>query len=618
MTLEEGTPCFLIDDIKNGVRGCKSIAEYVRSVHPEWASKIVEINSDTSGDPFVIDYLKNINKASTETLLLACSPSVVSGISIENGHFGGVFALLNGILTVSDASQAIARVRGAEEIHLWAAEEGLAYEANGSTDPNEIKNWYRRNYEANCKHLLSFRAEYEPITGEWASPHFDLFCKNAAYRNLCMSRLRERLQARLEEEGYHLVIQEDTGSDMVKTALKDCWNKIELTEARAIAAANLLSDVELEALQVRTTLLEPEEKRDLQKTLLFKWFGQELIEATVYELDSGEVLTGYAAMALKNERGVYRQQLENFYLLTSDEGEAIGKDIAAETSQLKHNKGRFPGDIRWRSRQRKARAWLGLPEFLNPEKWYEPNDYRPMGQKARSKAPMIKDCLNLTVEKISDGQILTESMRQIALQFDKEWASVKPGQRRFKRRRISADSWRYAQMYVKYQQQLKAEREASLQLAQEAMCQSDHPPQNIYTDPSFRGGVITEESQVEVCDSECASLITPPRIYIQPSFLGGGDQDLSQEAEAFIEVLPFAEMPEDTQLRQQKLFETIKVYGQLLVDAFDSGVEGVKAMLKSWTTEERWGAILELEQLAPQKLEELVAIAPDCFQWCDV
>jgi hypothetical protein len=77
-------------------------------------------------------------------------------------------------------------------------------------------------------------------------------------------------------------------------------------------------------------------------------------------------------------------------------------------------------------------------------------------------------------------------------------------------------------------------------------------------------------------------------------------------------------MPEDTQLRQQKLFETIKVYGQLLVDAFDSGVEGVKAMLKSWTTEERWGAILELEQLAPQKLEELVAIAPDCFQWCDV
>jgi hypothetical protein len=575
MALEAGIPCFLIDDIKNGVKGCKSIAEYIRTVHPEWSSKIVEINSDTSGDPFIIDYLKHINEASKQTLLLACSPSVVSGISIENGNFGGVFALLNGILTVSDASQAIARVRGAEEIHLWAAEEGLAYEANGSTDPDEIKDWYRRNYEANCKHLLSFRAEYQPITGEWASPHFDLFCKNAAYRNLCMSRLRERLQTRLIEEGYDLIIREDVGSDMVKDALKDCWHKIELAEAQAIANARILSEAELEALQFKTTPLTPEEKLDLQKTLLLKWFGQELIEATTYEHDSGAVLTGYAAMALKNERGVYRQRLENFYLLASDEGEAISKDIAAEMSQLKHNHGRFPGDIRWRSRQRKARAWLGLPQFLNPEKWYEPNDYRAIGQKAKSKAPMIKDCLNLSVDKISDGQIFGEFMSQLGLELDKEWAAVKPGQRRFKRRRISASSWRFAQMYVQYQEQIKAEREASTspQLSHEELCQSDHPPQYLYTESSFRGGVITEESQVEqvemltqqldgsiqlrdnvVCDSGCANLITPPSIYSETSFLGGGDQDLSQgvgealqggsSVEELAEALEFCETPD--------------------------------------------------------------------------
>jgi hypothetical protein len=294
----------------------------------------------------------------------------------------------------------------------------------------------------------------------------------------------------LIEEGYDLISREDVGLPiMVKDALKDCWHKIELAEAQAIAAANLLSDTELEALQYRTTPLDPEEKRDLQKTLLFKWFGQELIEATTYEHDSGEILKGYAAMALKNERGVYRKQLENFYLLTSDEGEAIGKDIAAETSQLKHNRGRFPGDIRWRSRQRKARAWLGLPEFLNPQKWYEPSDYRAMGEKAKSKAPMIKDCLNFTVENISDGQIFGEFMSQLGLELDKEWAAVKPGQRRFKRRRISASSWRFAQMYVQYQEQIKAEREASTspQLSHEELCQSDHPP-SIYIQSLLLGG----------------------------------------------------------------------------------------------------------------------------------
>ncbi len=638
MTLEEGTPCFLIDDIKNGVRGCKSIAEYVRTVHPEWTNKIVEINSDTSGDPVIIDYLKNINQASRETLLLSCSPSVVSGISIENGHFGGVFALLNGILTVSDASQAIARVRGAEEINLWAAEEGLAYEANGSTNPDEIKDWYRRNYEANCKHLLSFRAEYEPITGEWGSPHFDLFCKNAAYRNLCMKRLRERLQVRLEEEGYDLIIQEDCGSDMVKSALKDCWNKIELAEAYAIANANILSEAELEALQFKTTPLTPEEKLDLQKTLLLKWFGQELIDETVYEHDSGAILTGYAAMALKNERGVYRQQLENFHLLVSDEGESISKDIAAETSQLKHNQGRFPGDIRWRSRQRKARAWLGLPQFLNPEKWYEPNDYRDMGQKAKSVASMIKDCLNLTVENISDGQIFGELMRQLGLELDKEWVAVKPGQRRFKRRRISAESWQYAQMYVQYQEQLKAEREASAtpQLSHEEVCQSDHPPQNIYTDSSFRGGVITEESQVEqvellsqrsdglveinpelgqtaACDSECANLITPPSIYIQTSFSGGGDQDLSQGdvVEEIVQAFQFCESFADFVTVTQE-YELSQVENAIA----GSGAVGLgRQQLKQWLAELQ-SSTFDLQPSTEPEAHEL-ACHPPLESYCE-
>jgi hypothetical protein len=682
MALEEGTPCFLIDDIKNGLRGCKSIAEYVRTVHPEWGNKIVEINSDTSGDPTVINYLKNINEASKQTLLLSCSPSVVSGISITNGHFGGVFALINGILTVSDACQAIVRVRGAEEINMWAAEEGLAYEANGSTDPDEIKDWYRRNYEANCKHLLSFKAEYQPITGEWGSPHFDLFCKNAAYRNLCMSRLRERLQSRLIDEGYDVIIQEDAGSDMVKEALKDCWHKIELTEAEAIANANILSKSELEDLQFKSTPLSPEEKLDLQKTLLFKWFGQELIDETTYEHDTGKILTGYAAMALKNERGVYRQHLENFYLLASDEGEAISKDIAAENSQLKHNHGRFPGDIRWRSRQRKARAWLGLPQFLNPEKWYEPNDYRAMGQKAKSKAPMIKDCLNLTVENISEGQIFGELMCQIGLELDKEWAAVKPGQRRFKRRRISAESWKFAQMYVTYQEQIKAEREAervalaSGQLSHEQVCQFDHPPQNIYTDAIFKGGVITEESQVEQleiftqdldgtirqCDNAirvsglCQFDHPPQNIYTEPLFRGGVITEESQKegkamqppnpVKELAKALPYCHTqhqfatliapyspdivesaiaslspylrPPLWKWHEQasKLVIGLNEAAQLLREAIAHGAEVVRILFSRWEVPLRWAALMHLEEKSPGDMHHLMSIAPNWAEWC--
>ena len=65
------------------------------------------------------------------------------------------------------------------------------------------------------------------------------------------------------------------------------------------------------------------------------------------------------------------------------------------------------------------------------------------------------------------------------------------------------------------------------------------------------------------------------------------------------------------------LQETIKVYGQMLVEAFEHGVEAVKALLLPWKSEERWGAILLFEQLAPEKMERLVAIAPSWYEWCE-
>jgi hypothetical protein len=61
----------------------------------------------------------------------------------------------------------------------------------------------------------------------------------------------------------------------------------------------------------------------------------------------------------------------------------------------------------------------------------------------------------------------------------------------------------------------------------------------------------------------------------------------------------------------------MKTYGQMLSEAFDHGVETIKAILKPWSVEERWGAFIKLEELAPEKMGRLVAIAPDWNNWCD-
>jgi uncharacterized membrane protein YgcG len=63
--------------------------------------------------------------------------------------------------------------------------------------------------------------------------------------------------------------------------------------------------------------------------------------------------------------------------------------------------------------------------------------------------------------------------------------------------------------------------------------------------------------------------------------------------------------------------ETINYYGQLLIQGFEDGIETFKELLKPWPQEERWGAIMEFERLAPESMERLVAIAPNWFEWCD-
>ena len=488
--LEAGEPCFLVDDIKDGVRGCKSITELILRLHPEWTAEVVEINSETSGREDVAFFIENINKQSESVRLISCSPSVVSGISIENGRFNnGVFAFMNGVLTVSQASQAIARVRGATEINVWGASRGLIFEANRATDPEEVRAWYQRNYAANCRHLLSFNAQYNPMIEEWDSPHFALFCKNAAYRNACMVDFRERFKERLIEEGYHVEVDSLGSDEAIKEGLQASWYDLELAKAKQVEGAEILDENTLNRLLQASDPLTPEQQLDVEKTLLLKRFGQELIDATRFEHRSGEELSGFSAMFLKNQRGQYYQALESFYLLVSSDSEAITKDLAIEERQVDEAGSRFAGDIRWNTRRKKAREFLGLRAFFEHDRWFQPRDYWELVHRARSKAADIKDVLNLSIQRLKDGQIFTELMRQVGLSMESEYVRPGDGSEPYRQRKISDESWQAAQMYVRYKESLKATYEekevapAPTGVVSTAVAANpDHPPKNFFNE----------------------------------------------------------------------------------------------------------------------------------------
>jgi hypothetical protein len=74
---------------------------------------------------------------------------------------------------------------------------------------------------------------------------------------------------------------------------------------------------------------------------------------------------------------------------------------------------------------------------------------------------------------------------------------------------------------------------------------------------------------------------------------------------------------EQVEIPTESWKETIKVYGQILVEGFEYGVEAMEVLLAPWTSEERWGAFLEFERLVPEKMEILTQIAPNWFEWCE-
>nr|MDJ0592996.1 hypothetical protein [Pleurocapsa sp. MO_226.B13] len=410
--LKNGIPCFVIDDIKNGVKGGKSIAEYVRNTLPDQAGSIVEINSDTSGSEEIKNYLKNINQASKDTLLLICSPSVISGISIENGHFQQGYGFYNGVLTTKEASQSLVRVRGLSNLTVWAAKKGFTWRSDRSLTPEGIKGYYQRNYNSNSKYLSSFDVDYDPLTDEWSSPWFELYCKYAAYRNLSMSDLRLRLREKLEEEGYTIELVAPEPQEDTELKLKESWGNINLERATRIESANILTDEELEKLSNSKETPTPSQQLDLEKTILLKRYGQHLIDAVTHiDKYTGETLTGYAALYLKDDGGSWYRQLKQLYYLIDNYDEAVRSDRHRESQQEFHGT-RLGSDISWNARKRKCRLHLGVDKLLDTE-WRNSQEYEQLASLAKKSHCRVKDTIGLSVKKLTPAQVYTELIRQL-------------------------------------------------------------------------------------------------------------------------------------------------------------------------------------------------------------
>lgn len=468
---EEGNPkegIRIADDLKGGIFGAKTIADYVRAKHPEWAKFIWEITSDTSGTPEVTEYLNNIDEASKNTLLLSCSPSVTAGFSITSGHFKITYGLSNGIQTAKDFSQSLVRDRICTDIRIWVAQEGFTYAGNRSLDPKEIKQWYLNNYKANAFHLLSYQPEYNPLKNEWNSPHFELKCQQEAYRNGCMKYLRLRAEQHLRNEGYKIEeynpCELKPKAEIASANLKVINFENSLTEAKAIATKRLMTENEY---QITRESKDPEVLRERAKFRLNKTYGDELATVVAHELpkpgaedkEDKELLEGYEALYFLDKEG-WGGKLKLLHLLAHPDGKEIAakldlkphKDQMYQLNALHLSGERFAGDIQWNSRKLKALQYLEVVSYLKPGEYIKPNQRAKLITKIKKHPDRLKECFVWSIgDDKADGTIFRELFEgHLGLKVLSKQIKGQKG----RSQAIDPEYWNYFQLYAKHQNQL--------------------------------------------------------------------------------------------------------------------------------------------------------------------
>lgn len=461
--LDNGIPTFLLDDFKNGFRGCRTVAEYVRKKKPELANQIVEINGDTSELPEIKAYIKDINVESEKqnTLLLSCSPSVISGVSLQNGRFNkSVFGIINGILTPNNGSQGIARVRGAENIYVWVAPHGFNYERSGGITPEDVNNYYQSNYNKRNNLLHTYCPNYNPMTEEWESPNWKLFCQNSAINNIEMRQLRYWYKEKLDADGYQLEEKEFGIDPNTEDFLKDIWGQLQLADVKEIAQSKDITKTEADALRHKSQAgenLSKEERLQAIKFHLRDTFGDELIAtAKEFHNQSKQELKGIEAIALMNWGSRFEKRLFRHYRNFHQPIDKVAaSDLYMEQKQTSlrpdfegANK-RFPKDIEWKLREYKLWEYLEFKQYLDPSRSYYPDDYKPLIEKVRSKVEEIQQVTGYNFAEASDGQVISYLYASLAL--DTERKKVTVDGKRIYVKKITQQSWEFTQKFIAHQ-----------------------------------------------------------------------------------------------------------------------------------------------------------------------
>lgn len=122
----------------------KQVGELVKQLEKELGTEIpiAIVNSETSGEPEIKELLADVNGGVEKLRVLAYTPTIGSGVSIQTDHFHVHLGVCNGAIGPNESIQLMRRDRTAENINLAFDGQAIRYEPVAAG--RLIERWVKR------------------------------------------------------------------------------------------------------------------------------------------------------------------------------------------------------------------------------------------------------------------------------------------------------------------------------------------------------------------------------------------------------------------------------------------------------------------------------------------
>lgn len=267
--------------------------------------KILRIDSETVANPKHPAYgcVNKINEVIKDYDLVIATPTIETGVSIEEKHFDGVWGIFQGVSTTDSVRQFLSRYRVPVPRYIWVKSTGIGFIGNKSTNYKGLIASQRKLDKANRNRLIDCGYE-ETLDGNFEPIALNTWAKLGAIINQGKWNYSEQVLHELEAEG-HIIIDIDNTDEFIDSGDSEkielpSENQAEKTKAEIdnnrdeqyqkyrenVAEAESLNDIDYEKLQKQQSR-NNDELLQLRKGRLERTYGIEITPNLVHKDDDG-------------------------------------------------------------------------------------------------------------------------------------------------------------------------------------------------------------------------------------------------------------------------------------------------------------------------------------------